>query len=102
MSIETDATRKNLPGCFHVLCPIATKAAPSLATCVESHRNGEGHHGKVFPARAPETTREGACAPQKSLMIGAKAALSGDRRCNWGAPALGWLRDSFFAIPRRC
>ena len=39
-----------------------------------SHRKGEKRHGKMFPARAPETTREGAYAPQESLMIGASIA----------------------------
>jgi hypothetical protein len=32
----------------------------------------------MFPARTPETTREGACAPQKSLMIGANCCDGGE------------------------
>jgi hypothetical protein len=44
-------------------------APEPLAIRVNGHRNGDEQHAKMFPARAPETTREGACAPQKSLMI---------------------------------
>ena len=48
---------------------LASYEISGLATCVASHQNGEEQHEKKFPARAPETTREGACAPQKSLIM---------------------------------
>jgi hypothetical protein len=44
-------------------------ASESFAKSLECHRNGERQLEKKFPARAPETTRDGACAPQKLLMI---------------------------------
>src|SRR5579872_4398664 len=42
----------------------------SLASCAGRHQVGEGWLRRMFPARAPETAREGACAPRKSLRIG--------------------------------